>query len=555
MKNFNIILALLAMISLGSCSLDESPYSLTAEQLGTSESGAEQLVTGIYATFWDNWCMEQTYMAWMDQDHDHCAAPGWVLSSAGAGNVTSHYAYNTNNDLWSVFYRMINRANKAKETFEASEAYLTDSSMSQLYGEVLFLRAFAYFHLVRMYGEVPLRLSSESEQNMARSSVKKVYDQITSDLETAIQYLYYPSDGNVGAWGHVDKTAAQLLLARVYATMGSSALSQSKVDIFVDIKGEDTKFQCEPVAGAEDINPTECYTRVKQLCDEIIGRRGIDFDLVDEYLNIWGGNNRKNKEFVWGVNSASDVDYQCSGLHYYCTPAPYGGAGAWLYMAPNLYSQYDSTDDRIVYGVWHYYLNSYTTANWYSYPPQSETYTQENMPDNLKAFVDGFNGDYQYSVPCFTKWYKYDISNPSLFTAREAATTEQDIPLLRFAEAYLLRAEALVELDQVNNAMNDIDLVRRRAKATTLYSGIVTDKVQARSLVLKERALELCQEFNRKFDLLRWGLYLKVMNPTQSIQCGNSQRSTVRTQKNLLYAIPTSEIAANELIGGNNYGY
>lgn len=51
-----------------SCSLEETPYSITSEKLGQTEEGAEQLVTGIYATFWDNWCMEQTYMAWMDYD-------------------------------------------------------------------------------------------------------------------------------------------------------------------------------------------------------------------------------------------------------------------------------------------------------------------------------------------------------------------------------------------------------------------------------------------------------------------------------------------------------
>ena len=44
-----------------SCSLEETPYSITSEKLGQTEEGAEQLVTGIYATFWDNWCMEQTY--------------------------------------------------------------------------------------------------------------------------------------------------------------------------------------------------------------------------------------------------------------------------------------------------------------------------------------------------------------------------------------------------------------------------------------------------------------------------------------------------------------
>ena len=168
MKKIQMMILVLATFFVASCSLDEHPYSITSEQLAQSEKGAEQLVTGIYAIFWDNWCMEQTYEAWIDQDHDHCAAPGWVLSSAGSGDITGHYAYNTNNDLWSVFYRMINRANKAKESFESSNAYTEQAAVRQLYGETLFLRAFAYFHLVRMYGAVPLRLMAETELNCPR---------------------------------------------------------------------------------------------------------------------------------------------------------------------------------------------------------------------------------------------------------------------------------------------------------------------------------------------------------------------------------------------------
>lgn len=556
MKKILLTVMCATAVFVTSCSLDEIPYSITSEKLAQTEEGSEQLVTGIYATFWDNWCMEQTYMAWMDYDNDHCGAPAWVLSSAGSGDITGHYAYNTNNDLWSVFYRMISRANKAKEALESTDAYQTESRVRQLYGETLFLRAFAYFHLVRMYGAVPLRLTVESEQNCPRASVEAVYDAITKDLETSFEYLYYTSEGNVGAWGHADKTAAALLLARVYCTMGSAALScNGNAEMIVDIKGEKKRYTCNAVDGAEKIDAQACYRRAKELCDMVIARRGIDFDLVGDYLSIWGGNNRKNKEFVWGAASASDVDFQTSGLHSYYTPAPYGGSGAWIYMAPNLYDQYDEADDRVVHGVWHYFLTGYTSTKWVSFPSQSDEYNAENLPDNLKAFVPDFNSTYQYGVPCLTKWFKGDISNPSFFKQKEASQSEQDVILIRFAEAYLLRAEALVELGEIDAAMNDVDIIRKRAKATTLYAGNITDKVEARSMVLKERALEFCQEFNRKFDLLRWGLYLDVMNDTQFIVCGSANRSTIRSKKNLLYAIPAAEIAENKLIGSNNYGY
>ena len=112
-----------------------------------------------------------------------------------------------------------------------------------------------------------------------------------------------------------------------------------------------------------------------------------------------------------------------------------------------------------------------------------------------------------------------------------------------------------MELGDIAGAMTDVDVIRHRANAETYYSGNVTDQVQARSVVFEERGLELCQEFNRKFDLLRWGLYLDVMNTTDNIQINTNVRSLIRTQKNLLFAIPTNEIAENSLIGGNNYGY
>lgn len=248
------ISALLLSFTFASCSMEENPYAVTAEQLAKSEDGATQLVTGIYATFWDHWCMQQTYLAWMDYDQDHSAGPGWVLSSAGSGDVTSHWAYNTTNDLWSTFYCMINRANKAKESLESTDAYKENAAVKQLYGEVLFLRAFAYFHLVRMYGAVPLRLTSAAEENCPRSSVEDVYAQITSDLETSLDCLHFLSEGNVGAWGHADKTAAAILLARVYCTMGSAALTHSDAEMIVDVKGDKKRFTCDKVDGAENFD-------------------------------------------------------------------------------------------------------------------------------------------------------------------------------------------------------------------------------------------------------------------------------------------------------------
>ena len=92
--------------------------------------------------------------------------------------------------------------------------------------------------------------------------------------------------------------------------MGSSALTcKGNTEIIVDIKGVDKKYTCNAVEGAENIDAQQCYQRAKELCDMVIARRGVDL-LVEGYLNLWGGNNRKNKEFVWGATSVSDVDFK-----------------------------------------------------------------------------------------------------------------------------------------------------------------------------------------------------------------------------------------------------
>ena len=124
-------------------------------------------------------------------------------------------------------------------------------------------------------------------------------------------------------------------------------------------------------------------------------------------------------------------------------------------MAPNLYTQFDKEDDRIVHGVWHYFLTSYTSTKWVSFPSLSDEYNAESLPDNLKAFVPDFNAEYKYGVPCLTKWYKGDISNPTFFKQKEASQSEQDVILIRYAEAFLLRAEAEVELGDITAAMKD----------------------------------------------------------------------------------------------------
>ncbi|MNY43151.1 SusD family protein [compost metagenome] len=71
-------------------------------------------------------------------------------------------------------------------------------------------------------------------------------------------------------------------------------------------------------------------------------------------------------------------------------------------------------------------------------------------------------------------------------------------------------------------------------------------------MVIEERRRELASEGNRRWDLIRWGIYLQVMNAVDIDENNVLKR---RQERHLLYPIPLDELSANKLITGNNKGW
>ncbi len=586
-----IVFVILAWVVLfaPACSLDEHPYSISSEALANDPNGAEQLVTGIYSAFWSSYMMKKTYQEWVDMDHDLNAAPDWVVTGAGQGNVTTHWGYNGDSDLFNVMYLIISRCNAAKESLEAAD--LENPQIGQRYGEVLFLRAWAYFHLVRMYGPVPLRLTAIAGDNCARASVSDVYEVITTDLKDAVDYLRYPSEGVVGSWGHADETAARILLARVYCTMASGKLAGEGVQMYVNIcnqaeqaiaPGEErdkmtplkwTQFTTQKVMGSkmEDgyagFDAKALYGLAKDQCDAVIERRGIDFDLMPSISQLWGGKNFRNKEFVWGVASYNLDDFKTDGGPWYYIPTAFGGGG-YCALSDGCWQMYDykndaaQNDERAVDGVFHYWKNGgyKEKEQWYRFPTGDMRYN--TAPDGLKpddsdeyvkdgtSTVTGWNRGAAFP----TKYYWGDVTTPTPLYTQGNSQSVHDLILIRYAEAYLLRAEALNELGRPDEAIEDLNVIRNRAKARAYPKGL--SQINVRSYIFQERGIEFVQEFNRRFDLIRWGMYLNVMNATQTIlNSSNQVISLVREERCLLTAVPTAEIQKNALFGLNNPGW
>ena len=139
-------------------------------------------------------------------------------------------------EYWSGLYQAIYSCNIAMEGLNTSSG-LTPAVKQQLMGEALFMRAFFYFYLVNLYGDLPLALTSSYQENsrLARVGTGVVYQQIVADLQAASGLLSTEFvDGTLVGVStervRPTKWAAQALLARVYLYMGYWSSAEQEAD-------------------------------------------------------------------------------------------------------------------------------------------------------------------------------------------------------------------------------------------------------------------------------------------------------------------------------------
>jgi starch-binding outer membrane protein, SusD/RagB family len=121
--------------------------------------------------------------------------------------------------IWTTTYGYIYQCNDLIEGLTGSKS-LTSTLKNQLLGEAYFLRAFSYFYLINLYGDVPLAISTDYTKNVnkRRTPEAEVYDQMIEDLNAAQGLLpdkyFTTTDSSIRV--RVNRLAAKALLARVY---------------------------------------------------------------------------------------------------------------------------------------------------------------------------------------------------------------------------------------------------------------------------------------------------------------------------------------------------
>ena len=402
-------------------------------------------------------------------------------------------------EIWQSCYEGINRANYLHQYKAANYAGIKVdfAGKEALYGEVYFLRAYYYFTLTKMFGDVPLfvdkRLSLAENKALARSKKADVYKQIEIDLTNAIAVL----PAVQAQKGRITKYAAQALLGKVYLYQNKFTESAAMLENVISSNAFSLKSNFGSMFLASGENGAESVFE-------------IQYSNASPYYN-WSYEKRGQGNYAvqqCGIRSLNGADAM-----------PYSSGWSTNLPTQDLANAYTAGDTRKAVTVLD--IEAYKNAN------------------------PSFNITYQVAP------YKNTGLYNQKYLPRKGETSGQielnylnNFRIIRYADVLLMAAEANNKATAANDtkAQTYLNLVRRRAFAVSDNSKDVTSSgTSLYDAILLERRLELALEGDRFFDLVRTGKAASVLG------------SKFVVGKHELFPIPQTEIDISGLSQNPNY--
>ena len=539
-----------------SCSVKEVIYdTLTSDNSFQTQADVVSYVNGTYSTL-NIECYKSNYPPFfLTADDIYSVTGGTQIYS----NKTHDATTSTTGNLWRGFFRVVNQANFVLDKIDAINI---DSAFKvRTKCEMKFLRAFANFNLVRIWGPIPLKTIATSTNKsfyFPRVGVDTVYSQIFEDLLEAKKNLYTRTAQPAAEFNHATKGAAFGYLAKAYQAYGN----------YLDLKGN-TQAALQQ------------YQLSKDYCDSVL--QSGQYSLVTNVKDLFDVAKERNAytEVLFGIAYTRDeqvanspsLGSQLAGFSLPSTMPNVAGSGvnktgvSNYRMQPWFVEKFTTGDFLNDYrGERFFATNWMNTSNkkTITFPlvrSSGGNETVENAPYLLK-YIDG--------------------------QALDSRNGENDFFALRLADIILTKAEMENEINGPTNiAYAEFNKIRTRARAadgitarTTpqpLKAGLSKDAF--RLAVVDERALEFVGEGVRWFDLCRlkspigttmmeYQLNTVIPSYTPGLPVYNSSSrswssgrtdslSVPKFQINfLLMPIPqNAEISLNPNIGNQNPGY
>ena len=368
----------------------------TSENFFTSAENATMAVNGIYNSLYNN-----TLWIFGDVASDDAVKGGNAGDQADINGINDFTATADNgvlNTYWKSTYEVIARANNAI-------AYIPtipmDSTLrNRLVGEAKFLRSYAYFNLVNIFGKIPLKLKPQNTSDaiyVGLSEIPTIYGQIENDLKYSIKVLpdSYIDDDK----GRITKGAAFALLA--------------KVDLYQQ------KF-------------SDCLINIDSL--ELLHQ----YELEPKYADLFKSGGEDSKEVIFGIRYiTNDTVSLGNNLNVWFSPSIEGG---YYFDAPTQ-SYVDAFSEK--------------TQSGEDDPRLDASIGRDGKPwFNKRIFSASWSEATGYLVK------KYDEDMVAGIAKSQSTIPYHAI---RYADILLMKAEALNEENKTNLAILEVNKVRNRA--------------------------------------------------------------------------------------------
>lgn len=521
MKKILYFAAVAVCASLVSCEsfLDTTNYwSKTTEDFPANQADAEQILTGIYnnlnVSIGNN--VHQNHFLWSLAASDDCLGGGGANDQAmQAHDLLMNFGANMYEGFYKDRYTGIARANVAIETFK--NCGLDEATLNQYLGEAYFLRAWFYYELASMFGNIPCPVTSSADATQPQISGEALWGQILQDAKTAADIM--PSTVTDRGNGHVDKYCAEALLGRAYLFYSGfyndeevslpNGETLTKADVRAAIK------DCVDNSGyslVSDYHNLWAYTNRIVVEDELSPWKGNGYEYVNNDGDVnpeamfiikfntqpsWGttiGYSNQTALFCGVRGQSKDEDHFPFGTGWGMCPVSPALVADWKAAEPG-----DPRLDASIISVdkWNYSYGGDSNIQETGY------YLTKCMPViGRKSDGSGFWKSYVNEMYPGLVWSSGNEDNFQL-------NLIDDMVMIRFAEVLLMDAE-------LNNNQASFDRVRARVG---LPSKPVTDEN-----IRNERRWELAFEGVRYGDMRRYGEAYAVaaLDKQTGVDCYNS---------------------------------
>lgn len=238
-----ILLILLSALAAGCQKMVEvnsSGNQLSAQQVFEEDESATRVLTTVYASLFTEGASPYITAVLTGLQGDELTNPGIQHARDYYANAIDPVSNLYCSVYWDRAYHYIYRLNDLLRGCAAASG-LSPAVKKQLMAEALFTRAYLYFYLVNLYGDIPLALTTDYLENksLPAQPAAKIYEQILKDLSTAQQDLhtdYIGKDNQPGTTERVrpNKAAADALLARVYLYMDKWAAAEQAASLLIN---------------------------------------------------------------------------------------------------------------------------------------------------------------------------------------------------------------------------------------------------------------------------------------------------------------------------------